>query len=280
MNSSTYDIRIDIQRLKKLPTLSYTAEKILNLTARESTHLDELVDIIENDPPIMSKVLGVANIVYLGVYKPITTVKDALLKIGFKTLKNIALSVSIFSLFKSSPEKEKSYTRLFKHSIATGTICQIITEKFLKEVPEESFTAGVLHDIGLFALHYAFYEHFKKIEDTLKEDFPLMKAEEKIIGANHSEIGKWLAEMWGLPEMVCDVILYHHDIPQKSIKYAKTVALVQLSNFIAENLGYSPFEIKTESDFYKEKIYKILDLPEPEELILELKDIVKDVESL
>jgi len=277
---NSVDIRIDIQKLKKLPTLSYTAERILNLTSKELTHLDELVEIIERDPPIMSKVLGVANIVYLGVYKPITTVKDALLKIGFKTLKNIALSVSIFSLFKSSEEKEKSYRRLFKHSIATGTISQIISEKFLKEAPEENFTAGVLHDLGLFVLHYAFYEQFKKIQQALSEEPSFMKAEEKIIGTNHTEIGKWLADIWGLPEVVCDVIVYHHDIPQKSIKYAKTVALVQLSNFIAEKLGYYPFEASIDSEFYKERVYKILDLSEPEELILELKEIVKDVEEL
>lgn len=276
--NSAYDIRIDIQKLKKLPTLSHTAEKILNLTQKESTHLDELVDIIERDPPIMSKVLGVANIVYLGIYKPITTVKDALLKIGFKTLKNIALSVSIFSLFKSS--EEKSYKRLFKHSIATGTICQIIAEKFLKETSDENFTAGVLHDIGLFVLHYAFYEHFKKIEESVKEGISLKEAEERIIGTTHSEIGKWLTESWGLPEMVCDVILYHHDIPQKSLKYSKNVALVQLSNFIAEKLCYSPLEVKTESEFYKDRIYEILDLPDVEELIPELKEIVKEVGNL
>jgi len=101
------DMRIDIQRLTKLPTLSYRAEKILNLTSKELTHLDELVYIIEKDPPIMSKVLGIANIVYLGHYKPITTVKEALFTIGFKTLKNIALSISIFSFLNPLKKKKK-----------------------------------------------------------------------------------------------------------------------------------------------------------------------------
>ncbi|PMP71808.1 MAG: hypothetical protein C0186_02935 [Thermodesulfovibrio aggregans] len=279
MNSKT-DIRINIQKLKKLPTLSWTAERILNLTSKELTHLDELVNIIERDPPIMSKVLGVANIVYFGIYKPITTVKDALLKIGFKALKNIALSISIFSLFKSSQEKEKSYMRLFKHSIATGTVCQIISEKFLNEPSEDNFATGVLHDIGLFALNYAFYEQFQKIEQALSRENSLTQAEKKILGTTHSEIGKWLAEIWGLPEIFCDVILYHHEPPQKSVKYAKNVALVQLSNSIAEKLGYYPVEVKIESEFYREKVYKLLDVPEPEELVNELKEILKDVENL
>lgn len=280
MNLDTNNIRIDIQKLKKLPTLSYTAEKIINLSSKELTHLDELVSIIEKDPPIMSKVLGVANIVYLGLYKPITTIKDALLKIGFKTLKNIALSVSIFSLFKSSEEKEKNYMTLFKHSIATGTICKIISEKFLKEPGDENFTAGVLHDIGFFVIHYAFYEHFKKIEEAILEENSFSKVEEKILGTNHSEIGKWLAEIWGLPEMICDVILYHNDLPQKSVKYSKNVALVHLSNFIAHQLGYYPFEVKIKSNFYKERVYKILNLPDVDELILELKEITREVENL
>lgn len=280
MNSKVNDIRIDIQKLKKLPTLSYTAEKILNLTSKELTHLDELVSIIERDPPIMSKVLGVANIVYLGVYKPITTIKDALLKIGFKTLRNIALGIAIFSLFKSSPEKEKTYARLFKHSIATGSIAQIIADKFLEETSDENFTAGVLHDIGLFALYYAFNEHFKKIEETVSEEITLIKAEEEIIGTNHAQVGKWLAEMWGLPEVVQEVILYHHDFPDKSLKYAKQVALVQLSNYIAEKLDYCPLGKKSETEFHKERVYKILNLPQPEELIFELKEMVKDIEDL
>lgn len=245
------------------------------------THLDELVNIIAKDPPIMSKVLGVANIVYLGAYKPITTVKDALLKIGFKTLKNIALSVSIFSLFKSSEEeKEKSYIRLFKHSIATGTICQIISENFLNESSDENFISGVLHDIGLFAIHYAFYEHFKKIEQALSEESNLNKVEEKILGTTHPEIGKWLAETWGLPEMICDVIRYHNDIPQKSQKYSRNVALVNLSNYLAHQLGYYPFTYKTEPNFHKEQIYKILELPDLEEIVPELMEIIKEVDNL
>jgi len=274
------DMRIDIQRLTKLPTLSYRAEKILNLTSKELTHLDELVYIIEKDPPIMSKVLGIANIVYLGHYKPITTVKEALFTIGFKTLKNIALSISIFSFFKSTQEKEKSYIRLFRHSVATGAICQIISEKFLKEASEENFTAGVLHDIGWFALHYAFYDHFKKIEEGISQEVSLNKVELNITGTTHTEIGKWLAETWGLPEIVCDAIFYHHDLPQNSMKYSKAVALVQLSNFIAGELGYPPFEVKVGIDFYKDKVYQILKLPDTYELISEVQDIIKEVENL
>ncbi|MCS7163472.1 MAG: HDOD domain-containing protein [Thermodesulfovibrio sp.] len=282
MKSKVDKIEIYIRKLNKLPTLSYTAEKIINLTADELTHLDELVNIIEKDPPIMSKVLGVANLIYLGAYKPITSVKDALLKIGFKTLRNIALSISIFSVFKSSKEKEESYVRLFRHSIATGTISSFISERFLNESLEESFTAGVLHDIGFFVLHYAFYDYLKKIEKTLSEgsEASLKKAEEKILGTTHSKIGKWLAEIWGLPEIICEVILYHNDIPEKSEKYSETIALVQLSNFIAHQLGYYPLEVKTEPILHKESIYKILSLPEVDEIILEVKEIIKEVENL
>lgn len=273
-------LRIDIQKLKKIPTLSYTAEKILNLTSKESTHLDELLDIIEKDPPIMSKILGIANIIYFGMYKPITSVKDALLKIGFKTLRNVALSVAIFSIFKTSPEREQSYKRLFGHSIATGSICQFISEKYAKNLLEDAYTVGVLHDLGLFVLHYCFYDHFNKVEKEVLKGIPLYEAEKNIVGSEHTEIGKWIADFWGLPEIVSDCIFYHHESPFKSEKYSQTVALVHLANFISEQLGFYMFQKETNMPLYLDDVYKILKLPEIDKVILEIKDNLSEIESL
>lgn len=267
-------IRIEIQLLKKLPTLSYTAEKILNITAKESTHLDELVKIIENDTPIISKVLGVANIMYFGYSGSITNIKDAVLKIGFNNLKNIALSISIFTLFKTTKQRERTYRKLYRHSIATGVICNFISEKVIHEVYEDSFTAGILHDLGLFALHYLYYDAFIKIEDLVLQGKTLTEAENEVIETDHSIIGKWLADWWGLPEEIADVILFHHENPgilDLDNKYKKIVAIVHLSNYIAETLGYGVFDRKAESKFYEAGVYSILPLPEVQDLINQIK---------
>ena len=272
MESYSNNLRIDIQMLKKLPTLSHTAERILSLTSKELTHLDEIIAIIEKDTPIMSKVLSMSNILYFGSCTPITNVKDALLKIGFNSLKNIALGISIFSLFKASGEKERSYKRLFNHSFATGVISQIICEDYLNVSSDEKFTAGLLHDIGFFALHYLYFELFQRLERAVLKGAPLLEAEREIVGIEHSEIGRWLSEWWGLPEVIGEVILYHHDLPEKSSNYAETVALIQLSNYIAEKFGYRIFECEYETSLYKDSIYKLLSLPDLEELIPQIKE--------
>ncbi len=275
-----HNIRLDIQRLKKLPTLSSNAEKIIALTTKETVHLDELVSVIENDPPIMSKVLSIANIAYFGFATSITSVKDALFKIGFKTLKNIALSVAVFSIFKGLGEKEKSYERLYKHSVITGLICKIISEDFLKTDHEEAFVAGMLHDIGLFALNFVFYDYFKEIEKALSPWNSLLATERKILGTDHTEIGKWLAEFWGFPEPLHYVIAHHHDMPNKIDKYANITAIVHLSSYIAEKLGYTNFENYYEIPFYKEETYNILSLPELNELISHTKSIISETEGI
>lgn len=279
MAEKTSKIKLNIQMLKKLPTLSHTAEKIINLVAKESTHLDELVNILENDPPILSKVIGTANIVYFGFYQPVISLKDAILKIGFKTLKNIALSIALFSIFNPSGQKEISYRRLYRHSIAVGAICQIIHEKFLKSSTYNSFTTGVLHDIGLFVLHHAFYDLFRNIENELSKGVSLQEAEKKITGISHTEIGKWLAEAWGLPELIGDVIFHHHEQPEKLKNNKEIIALVQLSDFIAKKLGYSTFNIEKEPELYKE-VYEILPVPPVDYLISEMKETISKVEQL
>lgn len=269
----TEKIRIDIQNLKKLPTLSYSAQRILNLTSRELTHLDELIMIIENDPPILSKILGVANIISYGISSPINSIKDALLKIGFNTLKNIALGISIFSLFKFDGQKEKVYKRLFKHSIATGLISKHIAENFLDTKEELYFTTGILHDIGLFAIYYLYYDVFIKIENSVLQGKKLIEVENDLIDLDHTIIGKWLSEWWGLPESVGDVILYHHDDPIKlDNKHKQYISLVHLSDFIADSIGYGVFNRSQEFTFYETGVYSIFDLPEISELINQIKD--------
>lgn len=265
-------IRIQIQTLKKLPTLSHSAEKILRLTSSEFTHLDELINIIENDPPILSKILSLANIICLGYSDPITNVKDALFKIGFNNLKNVALSISIFTLFKVSGQKEKTYKKLFKHSIATGIISKYISEEFLDINDESSFTAGILHDLGLFALHYLYYEAFIKIERVVLSGKNITEAENQVIDLDHSIIGKWLSEWWGLPEEIGEIILYHHDDPAKlDNKYRRDIALIHLANYIAEKIGYSIYSGIKESVFYESGVYSLLTLPEIGDLINHLK---------
>jgi len=266
-------IRIEIQTLKKLPTLSHSAMKILNLTEDESTHLDELLKIIENDPPMLSKVLGVANILYLGYGYKITTVKDALFKIGFNTLRNITFGISIFSLFKSSRQKEITYRKLFKHSIATGVISKFISENIFDYNDDTAFTCGMLHDIGLFALHYLKYEAYVKIENLVLQGKTIAEAENEVIDLDHSIIGKWLSEWWGLPEEIGEVILYHHENPATlDNKYLKNIALVHLSGFIAERIGFGIFDGFQESIFYEYGIYSIFTLPEINELINYIKN--------
>ncbi|MCX7988929.1 MAG: HDOD domain-containing protein [Thermodesulfovibrio sp.] len=265
-------IRIQIQTLKKLPTLSHSAERILRLTNSELTHLDELINIIENDPPILSKVLSLANIICLGYSGPITNLKDALFKIGFNNLKNVALSISIFSLFKVSGQREKTYKRLFKHSVATGIISKYIAEEFLDIRDESSFTAGILHDLGLFALHHLYYEAFLKIENLVITGKNITEAENEVIDLDHSIIGKWLAEWWGLPEEIGEVILYHHEDPGKlDNKYRRNIALIHLANYVAEKIGYGIYDGGRESVFYESGVYSLLTLPEVGELVNHIK---------
>lgn len=266
-------IRIDVQTLKKLPTLSYSAQRIMSLTNQEMTHLDDLIMIIENDPPILSKVLGVANIIYYGLSSPITSIKDALFKIGFNTLKNIALGISIFSLFRYKGSKERVYKRLFKHSIATGLISRYIAENVLDTKEELYFTSGILHDIGFFALYYLYFDIFIKIENSVIQGRKLIEAENSLIDLDHTIIGKWLSEWWGLPESIGDVILYHHDDPLKiDNKYKKYISLVHLSDYIASSIGYGVFHGSGEFIFHEKGVYSIFDLPEINELIIQIKE--------
>lgn len=264
-------IRIDTQSLRRLPTLSQSAERIIAMTERDTTHLEELREIIESDPPIMSKVLGIANMLYLGYSTPVTNVMDAILKLGFKTLRNIAVSISIFSLFRAEQKKEKSYKKLFRHSIATGYIGDIISREFLNIEEEAFYIAGTLHDLGFFAIHHLHFDAFTKIEQLVLTGDLIMDAESKVIEVDHCTVGKWLADWWRLPEYIGDVILYHHSNPlEVDSKYRNIIAVTHLSDYISCVLGFSIFEGE-EWKLHENSIRELLKLPPTVDIIREIE---------
>lgn len=264
-------IRIDTQSLNRLPTLSQSAEKVIALTNKDTTHLEELREIIENDPPIMSKVLGVANILYLGYSSPVTNVMDAILKLGFKTLRNIAVGISIFSLFKADKTKEKSYKKLFRHSIATGYISGIISRRYLELEEDAYFISGTLHDLGFFALHYLHFDAFSQIGELVLKGNSINEAESKVIDVDHNIIGKWLSDWWKLPDYIGDVILYHHSDPLKfDSKYKNLVAMTHLADHIAISLGFSIFN-GDEAEIYEKSLHTLFSLPPLHEIIQQIE---------
>ncbi len=250
MNES---LRLFVQKIPKLPTLPSIAQEVLTLTNDESTSIDELENTIQKDPSTSAKILGFSNSAFYGLSTPVSTIRDAVIRIGFNNVKNIALGISLMTILGNSKEAHAmDYQRIFRHSFAVGIISKLFSDELAKDISDKIFTGGLLHDIGFLVLNRFLSENYQKVIDEFESDAPLLEAEKKVLGFTHADIGTWLADKWSLPDTLTEIILYHHT-PSLSKKHQKDVSLVHLADIVATRKSYGitmkeplyPFDFST-----------------------------------
>jgi putative nucleotidyltransferase with HDIG domain len=222
-----------VQQITQLPTIPVVAQQILKLVHDERTSVDKLSNIIENDPPITAKILSVANSAFFG-YKTITkTIHNAILRIGFTNVKDIALGVSLMTVFeeKGGGLRAFDYQRIFNHSVTVGAVAQLISKDLKLKFADEIFMNGILHDLGYLVLNKYFPETYMQVLGVFEKIKDLLGAEEAVFDFTHADIGAWLAEKWNLPEGVLDAVLYHHK-PSLAIRSLDRVAVIHIADYV------------------------------------------------
>ena len=203
------------KKVETIPTLPIIVTRIMQLVENPKTAAAEITKVVSLDPALTVKILKVVNSAYYGFPKQITTITHAIMILGFDDVKNIALGVSVFEIFKNKNVKDAvDFDRVafWQHSIAVGVCTKLLAKRLRYKNPEEAFICGLLHDIGKIIVDQYFHEEFNKIIKLVKdENLLFINAERRINDMDHTEIGRVLAKKWGLPSTIVDSIAYHHN---------------------------------------------------------------------
>ena len=237
MNDS---LRILTQKILKLPTVPPVADKIIQLVSSKASVVNSIVETIETDPAISAKVISFANAAFFRTGQPVTTIQDAVMKIGFDNVKSIALGIALLTLFKGKQDTDEGgYHNINRHSMVVGVFSKEIVDFMGWSNHEDIFTNGLLHDLGLMVMNAFFPEIYARIEHKFKTGMSFPDAENEVCGFTHGEMGAWLADKWNLPDNMCEVIQHHHN-PSLSSSFSSATAIVHLADIIAIRRGFSP----------------------------------------
>ncbi len=222
-----------VKQITKLPTVPAIAREILALVDDNTISVSRLEEIVQKDPSISARILSVANSSFFGFKIPTTTISNAIIRIGFNNVKNIAVGISMMTVLDDGEVENKTfYKKVFEHSATVAMFTRYISESIKLGISEEILFCGLLHDIGLLVLCRYFPDQLQKVLARFENDGSLLSAEKEVLGFGHVDIGRWLAEQWTLPETVIDTISYHHD-PSSAENNLKHVAVTHLADFIA-----------------------------------------------
>jgi putative nucleotidyltransferase with HDIG domain len=170
----------------------------------------ELASVILEDPSLTASVLRLANSAFYRHSKmKIRTITSAIVLLGFETIRNLALGLSVFNMLNNLP-RAQNYREVWRHSLCCAVCAQNFGHRMKLAVPEEAFVAGLLHDMGKLILGQFFPEHYAKVIETVeKTAVSPVRAEQQIIMLSHMEAGAMIAHHWSFPDEIVEAIGMH-----------------------------------------------------------------------
>jgi putative nucleotidyltransferase with HDIG domain len=243
--------RRDIDRfIQKMPSLSTTVGKVMEICSRTDASPNELNKVISLDPVLTGQVLKLINSAYYSLVNKVTSLTRAITMLGMNTVKNMALSTAIIrSVAGAKKSRALPTTKFWAHSIGAGVSAKLLGEA--KGIPimerEELFLAGLLHDLGKVPFGD---EYIEVLNIARFEQLPLHEVELDVMGIDHQEVGLMIADKWKLNQVISTCIGSHHHVKSFEGQLGQQLSCVALGNIYANILdhGYAGDPFPKEED--------------------------------
>lgn len=239
-NSQDFDmLRIKIiAKAENIPSLPSVAQDIIKLASdTEKGSIGTITSKIKTDQGLSSKVIRLVNSPFYGVRTEIASIDRAIALLGFASIKNIALAISIEQYFQQPFHMYKTNGQaLWQHAYNVALIASAIA-KYTGLDEEALYMAGLLHDIGKVVLAEFLVQEVDSIQDERKQ-----------IGCDHSEIAAVILKKWAVaPSIVEAVRTYHSESPTPEGKVIMAASYIDHNKQnldIAFEEGLKDFHIK------------------------------------
>jgi putative nucleotidyltransferase with HDIG domain len=217
-----------------LPARNQTAVQLQGVLAADGYEIQDILDIIESDQALTAEVLRVANSPFYSGLTEITTVQNAVVRIGGPEVVRLAIAATEKKTYQvKEPSLGVFMAPLWDHAMGVALGARWLARKLgFRELENEAFIGGLLHDVGKLLL-------IRVCDDLMASgrvgrDIPDAVIHE-ILDQGHCRHGAALLEHWGLPDTYRELVLHHHDeqLDDRNV----LLLLVRLADLACRSLG-------------------------------------------
>jgi putative nucleotidyltransferase with HDIG domain len=222
-------------RLHALPALPSVVTELLVSFDNEDIDIALLARQIARDQGLTARLLRVANSSFYGLQCQVSTINEAVVVLGFRTVRSMVLAVGLSGVFRADHCPGFSAVAHIRHGVAVGLTARALA-LLTRRGPEIAFTGGILHDVGKLVLASCFpTQYAQALAYREHHDCTPVVAERDVLRLDHAEVGGLLADAWRFPPSLRSAVAEHHS---PAAATADSLAdLIHVADAIAHGLG-------------------------------------------
>lgn len=225
-----------LNRIKDLPPMPKIIYKAREVMANPMSGFKEIAEVIETDQAIAAKVLQVSNSAYYGLSGMVSSIHQATVVLGHKTLEQLITMVSATSLLGSHLKGYRMGSgTLWQHSLAVALCSRLIAKDRAPAMENDAFSVGLIHDAGKLALDRYLLERKIQVDQAIADGVNFLEVEKQVLGFDHTELASELCAKWKLPENHVSAMRFHHNPGESNGN--QLAYIIHTANHIAQQSG-------------------------------------------
>lgn len=193
-----------------LPTLPAYVFELNTLLSTTPVDMKRAGEVIRTDPSLTAQVIRLANSVLLGLRERVSSIEHAVVLLGTERLRTLVLTCSLLE-YVGQKLTTKDVQAFWQHCFLTATLGERLARGTGYPQPEQTYLAGLLHDVGTIPLLVICDSWKGPVENPSLEGWgESVKLERERFGTDHCEIGRWIGVSWNFAPALLEVFEYHH----------------------------------------------------------------------
>lgn len=207
-----YQLDDIVSKIDRLPVPNSVALEVIHLCSEPEIAVSQLVQVISTDQSLTTQILRIANSSFFNYPKTIYSVDRAIMILGFNLLRDVALSIAIYSFYKGFDGKTQfDFQYQWRHSLYAAIVGKALALRYDPENDGVYYVSGLLHDLGKLVESLILGQDYEfLVEKSRQEGLRLDQIERKFFGFHHGETGALLLQNWNLPDAVISMVCHHH----------------------------------------------------------------------
>jgi HD-like signal output (HDOD) protein len=207
------DLRDSLSNIKSVPVLPEIYTKIMAEIASKNSSLDSIGAIVGKDIALTANILKLVNSAFFALVNHIESAQQGIGILGLDTIKNLAMSSSVFASKNASKQSQERIATLNRTGLEVGMLVSKLSKILTNidtKITDEAEMAGMMLGIGELVLLHA----VEQDSDT------------KLLRYGHEEVGSYLLGIWGLPFPLVEALRWHKNPSESGVTHISPLVIV------------------------------------------------------